>query len=131
MENLYDKVLLMKKYKLEPEQMLLESNIKIEEVSEVTKILATSSVVDLDRPIEALSSECMVSGKVICELVYLTSEGEINTQKSVSPFNYKLSNENIEGGAKINVPSPHAVRPKINVINSAQIFLFVFSLSIL
>lgn len=102
MENLYDKVLSMRKHKLQAEQVLIENNIKIETQDEVARVLAVNCRADLDRPIEALSSECMLSGKIITNLVYVSNNGEINNQSSVSSFSYKLSNEYIENGSKIN-----------------------------
>lgn len=103
MENLYDKVLLMKKSKLAPEQVLLENNIQIESEKEVTKILAVGSSVDVDRPIEAVLNESTVSGRIITNLVYASGDGELNSQTSVSPFTYKFNNEEICAGAKLNV----------------------------
>lgn len=103
MENLYDKVLLMKKDKLASEQVLLENNIKIDSADEVARILAINTSVDVDRPIEALSNECMVSGRLVTNLVFVTNSGEINNQTSVSPFTYKYSNEKICAGSKMNL----------------------------
>lgn len=103
MENLYDKVLLMKKYKIDSEQMLLENNINIDEAEEVVKILSSNSFVDLDYPIETLAGECMVSGKVICNLIYSCSNGEINSLASSSPFSYKIANPVISSGARVNI----------------------------
>lgn len=102
MENIYDKVNILKKYKLSPEQMLVESNITIGCEKEVQKILAVNTNIDLDMPIEATSSECPVSGKAIINLVYCTDDGEIGAQTSVSPFSYKLACENLEKFARVN-----------------------------
>ena len=103
MENLYDKILLMKKQKLAPQQALIESNINIDGQDEVEKILAINTNVDLDGNIEAVSGECMVNGKIITNLVFSTTTGELNSQSSISPFAYKLTSEEISSGAKLNV----------------------------
>ena len=103
MEDLFDNVLAMKKYKLSPEQMLLESNITIDCEGEVTKILAVNSSVDLDMQKECVLGECLVSGKLITNIVYCDQEGNINCQTSTSPFGYKVSNKNIETSCKANV----------------------------
>ncbi len=102
MENIYDKVNVLKKHKISPEQMLLENNISIECEKEIEKILAVNASVDLDLPIEAISSECMISGKVIINLVYCTDDAEIGSQTSVSPFSYKLTCEEIEKLSRLN-----------------------------
>jgi len=93
---------LLNKVKLQPEQMVLESNISIEGDG-VLKILSSNCRVDLDLPIEALNKECNVSGKVVTNLVYVTETGELNNQTSVSPFVHKLTNENITPATKINL----------------------------
>ena len=103
MENLYDNVLSMKKIKLAPEQMLVENNIQTESSAEVAKILATDSSVVLDPSVEALSGEASVSGKVVLNVVYLTTEGELLNQNAVSPFTHKIKDENIDPSCKFNI----------------------------
>jgi hypothetical protein len=63
MENLYDKILLMKKYKLKPEQMLVECNIAIDGQDEVEKILAINSKIDLDNNRKSNNSFNMYTNK--------------------------------------------------------------------
>ena len=52
MENIYDKVSLIKKHKLVASQTIIENNIMLEENVNVSKILACSCDVDIDKPIE-------------------------------------------------------------------------------
>lgn len=103
MENLYDKVKSMKKIKLLPEQVLIENNITIDSNDEILKILAVNTSVDVENPIDVLSSECTVTGKTITNIIYETTNGELNNQNSISPFSYKLNNENLCNGAKLNI----------------------------
>ncbi len=119
MENIYDNVMSMKKYKLAPEQMLLENNITIE-VGEISKVLACFADVDLDRTVEAMNGEANILGKVILNVVYVTESGEINNQNSISPFTYKLKNEIIDPGCKFNLFAS-VVGTEINKNNSNQL----------
>lgn len=103
MENLYDKILSMKKYKLAHQQVLIESSISLEGNDDVEKVLAIDSNVDIDPQIEAMDNECLINGKIVTNLVYSTVDGELNNQVSITPFNYKLSDERVAVGSKINV----------------------------
>lgn len=120
MENLYDKVLSMKKYKLMPEQVVVENNISIEGPEEVVKVLSINSNIDLDKPLEALGGEILISGKMITNVVYATADGELNNQVSMSPFGYKMSNQNISSGAKLNINAT-VVNTEVNKLMNNQL----------
>lgn len=117
--NIYDDVMSMKKYKLTPEQMLLENNITIE-VGEISKVLACFADVDIDRTVEAMNGEANVSGRVVLNVVYVTDGGEINNQNCISPFIYKLKNEVIDPGCKFNLFAS-VVGTEIDKINGNQL----------
>ena len=119
MENIYDNVMSMKKYKLAPEQMLLENNITIE-VGEISRVLACYADVDIDHNIEAMNGEANVSGRVVLNVVYVADGGEINNQNCVSPFTYKIKNEYIEPGCKFNLFA-NVIGTEIEKMNGNQL----------
>lgn len=122
MDNVYDKMILMQKYKLDTQQTILENNIKIDENLEISKVLAVSCEIDIDRPTEALSGECVVSGKLISNMVYLCSTGEMNNQTAITPFTYKVINKNISNDAKINIFA-RVINAEVNKLSNNQIKL--------
>lgn len=121
MENIYDKISLMKKVKLETQQAAIENNIVVDGDT-ISKILASNTSVDLAMPLEALGGECNVSGNIVCNIVYLTEGGEINNQQSVSPFSYKIKDANINSSAKLNV-CVSAVNGDVQKVSGNQIKL--------
>ncbi len=119
MENIYDKISLMKKIKLETQQAAIENNIMVDGGA-VAKILASNTSVDLAMPQEALNGECNVSGNIICNIVYLTEDGEINNQTTISPFSYKIKDVNITTSSKLNIFAS-AVNGEVQKISGGQI----------
>ena len=103
MENMYDKLLVMRKNKLETKQMIIENNIKAENDHEIVKVLAIDAGVDIDSSQEIGISEQMISGKVVCNLVYLNENEEINSTSTFCSFNYKISDKQIKSGTRLNV----------------------------
>ena len=101
MENSYDSVLVLKKYKLDTIQSIIENNITVEDV-EISKVLSVGADIDLDTTQEMLSNACNLNGKMILNIIYTNQDGEINNQTAVSPFSIKLSNENIDVATKLN-----------------------------
>lgn len=120
MENIYDKVLTMKKYKLASDQLLIESNISIEGQEDVVKVLSVNSTVDVDRPIETLTGECLIAGKIITNVVYLTADGNVGNNIVVSGFSHKLVNENIVSGSKLSL-NVSVVNTELNKLINNQI----------
>lgn len=102
MENIYENILLMNKYKLLPQQLVLENNITLNEDESILKVLTINAKVDVSKTNEIFKGEAQLSGKVITNIVYLNDKEEINNQISVSPFSYSLKNENIDLSSKIN-----------------------------
>ncbi|MBE7075195.1 MAG: DUF3794 domain-containing protein [Clostridiales bacterium] len=102
MENIYENIRLLQKHKLPEEQITVENNISIDGEVEVKKVLSASAKYDINFPLETLEKECNVGGNIILNVVYVTQDGEINNQTAVSPFNCKISNEQINANSKIN-----------------------------
>ena len=122
MEDIYDKLPVLSKYKLENEQMVLENNITVNGDDTITKVLSSSAFVDIAMPLECLKGECNVCGAVITNVVYLCENGEINNQTAKSQFSYKLSNENIDISSKINLAAD-VVGTQIDKVHGNQIKL--------
>lgn len=101
MENSCDSVLVLKKYKLETVQSIIENNVTVEEI-EISKVLSVSADIDLDTNQEMLSGVCNLNGKMILNIIYTNQDGEINNQTAVSPFAIKLSSEKIDTTSKLN-----------------------------
>lgn len=122
MENLYEKLPVLNKYKLANEQMALENNISVNGEDNATKVLSSSAYVDITNPIECLKGECNVSGVVITNVVYLCENGELNNQTSKSPFTFKYADENIDTSSKVNV-SAEVIATQIDKVQGNQIKL--------
>ncbi len=103
MENIYENLPVLKKFKLSGGQMAIENNITINGEDEAVKVLSASAQVDLNMPFEALSGECKVDGNVVINVVYLCENGNLNNQTATSPFSYKLTEANLDANTKINV----------------------------
>ncbi len=103
MENVFEKINSFKKIKLESEQMILENNINIDGDLVIEKILSVNTCVDVNMPIECLTGECVVSGKLITNIVFACEDGEVGSQTSVSSFSYKIVNEQFCIDSKLNL----------------------------
>ena len=118
MENLHGNLSIMKKYKLQPQQFLVESNILIDGESEIVKILALNSNVVVQHPIEVLNGECLVSGKLITNVVYLNENNEVNNQYCVTPCMLKLVDANMDNACKLNVCAKVVNGEVSNILNN-------------
>ncbi|MBQ7885144.1 MAG: DUF3794 domain-containing protein [Clostridia bacterium] len=119
MENKYDSVPVLKKIKCDAQQAVLENNVALED-EEVAKVLSVATNIDLEQNPEMLVGECNLSGRVVLNVIYLTANGEINSQTAVSQFNYKLKNEKIDSSSKINAKA-QIVGTQIDKIMGNQI----------
>ncbi len=120
MENIYEKISVLNKQKLASEQMALENNILINGEDEAQKVLSVSAKVDIVSPMETLNGECNVAGNVVVNVVYVCENGNINNQVAVSPFAYKLTNENIDSNSKLNVQA-NVIDTQIDKLQNNQI----------
>lgn len=120
MENIYDNMQILHKFKINSEQLALENNVTISSDDEASKVLSASARVDLDYPIECLNKECNVSGNVILNVVYLCEDGSLNNQTAKSPFNYKLQNDLFDTNCKVNVKAS-VVSTNIDKLQNSQI----------
>lgn len=120
MENIYENVPVLNKFKINSEQLVLENNISINNEDEAVKVLSTSANVDLAMPIENLNGEANISGTVVVDVVYLCEDGSLNNQTAISPFTYKLANENIDTTSKMNV-NAKVVSTQIDKLQGNQI----------
>jgi len=110
MENNYENLKLINKYKIPVQQLIVENNITLESSDGVSKVLSINSKVDLDGPSEIFKGECSTTGKIINNIVYVTENGEINNQNTITPFIAKISNENLDLTSKIDL--------SVNVVNT-------------
>lgn len=101
MENSCDSVSVLKKYKIDTVQSIIENNITVED-KEIAKVLSVGADIDLEQNQEMLSGVCNLNGKIILNVVYTNSDGEINNQTAVSPFAIKLSSDKISTTSKLN-----------------------------
>ena len=99
MENNYNNMIMVKKYRLPTQQMLIENNITTE--CEVAKILAVDSCVSTSPDITINNNEAQISGKLMLNILYVDTEGNVNGENHISPFTYKLKDEKIENGVKL------------------------------
>ena len=120
MENIYDNVPVLQKFKLNPEQMVLENNITVSEDDEAVKVLSASAKVDVNMLNECINKECNISGNVVVNVVYLCENGNLNNQVAKSPFTYKINNENIDVNSKLNV-DVSVVATQIDKLQNNQI----------
>lgn len=120
MENVYEKLLVMQKSKLETKQMIVENNIKAENDQEIAKILAINADVDIESCQELGVSEQLVCGKVICNLIYLNENDEVNSATTFCPFNYKIIDKQIMAGSKLNIRAS-IVGNEVNKIMNNQV----------
>lgn len=120
MENLYNTVASVRKIKLAPEQILVENNITTNAGEEVVKILSSSADVTLNENCEALKGEVNLSGKIVINVVYITENGELNNQTTVSPFSHKIKNDDIDTSCKFNM-SASVVGCEITKVSNNQI----------
>lgn len=102
MENIYENITSITKYKVDPEQFVIEGNILIDNGENLLKVLAINSNVNLDMPYEVLNNECSLVGKIFTNIVYITNNGEINNQTTTIPFTHKILNSNISPNSKLN-----------------------------
>lgn len=103
MENIYENIPVLQKFKLNQEQMVLENNVTINGEDDAVKVLSASANVDVNTPNECLNKECNISGNVILNVVYVCEDGSLNNQVAKSPFSYKINNENIDINSKVNI----------------------------
>lgn len=122
MENLYEKLPVLNKYKLANEQMALENNISVNGEDNAVKVLSSSAYVDITSPVECLKGECNVSGVVVTNVVYMCENGELNNQTSKSPFTFKYTDENIDTSSRVNV-SAEVIATQIDKVQGNQIKL--------
>lgn len=120
MENIYENVPVLQKFKLNQEQMVLENNITVNGEDEAVKVLSASANVDVNMPNECLTKECNISGNVIVDVVYVCEDGSLNNQVAKSPFTYKINNENIDINSKVNV-NASIVATQIDKLQNNQI----------
>lgn len=103
MENIYENLPVVNKYKLNSQQLAIENNITISGEDDVAKVLSASARVDVTSPCEALAGESNVAGNVVVNVVYVCQDGRLNNQTAVSPFVYKLADSNIDVNSKLNI----------------------------
>lgn len=120
MENIYENMPVLNKYKIASEQMAIENNISINGEDEAQKVLSVSADVDVTTPIETLNGESNITGNVVVNVVYLCVDGSLNNQTAISPFTYKLKNENIDVNSKLNI-NANVIASQIDKLQNNQI----------
>lgn len=101
MENSYDSALVLKKYKLDTIQSIIENNVTVEDM-EISKVLSVGVNVDIDENQEMLAGVCNLNAKMILNVIYINQDRNINNQVAVTPFSLKINDEKIDNSTKQN-----------------------------
>lgn len=91
-EKSFDKFLFAKRRKITTEQVVVECNVTLESGEELSKVLSVKGCANVDKP-NFNGGEISASGKLVLNLIYLTADNLIGSQKSVCPFSLKTQKD--------------------------------------
>lgn len=127
-----EKFLVMDKTKLKQVDVPLECSINLESTQAVERVL-TVNVSAEKLTTESLLKEANVSGILAVDLIYLTQDGNVYTNKYTSPFSCKVTDDKIDTNSKIKikvvsakgeVSSIHTSLAKVNCLVSLDGYLY-------
>lgn len=126
-EKSFEKFLVAKRRKLTTEQVVVECSVNLESGEELAKVLSVKACSNLDSP-TVTSNEINFNGKLTLNIIYLTADNLVGSQRNVCPFTFKTAQETtgtVYGKAKvIETTVENATTTNIKVLCVVEVCVF-------